>query len=1623
MANDKLRKDVQAEVDVDGKKIKVSIVKLSRICQGDLINVSDMAAVSPINTKDLLTNIKNRYNENEIFTNVGETLIITNPYQIIPGLYTEEKMQSIIDYCKENSVDRYERASPHCFDITMHCIFDLLNQSKNQALVISGESGAGKTECAKLCMKFIVYYFGKKGEEGKKEQSLEDKILACNPVLEAFGNAKTVRNDNSSRFGKYIKIFIKVEDRQIVGAYMETYLLEKSRVVSLAPGERNYHIFYQVLAGINELIKTKFDYKHIYEYCAKKRLKLSDETKKYIENNLTEESIKKIFNMKQLKQIKYEDFNYLKNDVYTVPTIDDVFNFYECLEGMIGTGFEEKEINYVIKLVVCLLFMGNIDFQPDQTGDKCTIHPNSVPIQKFVCDMMNIDFKIFDETFLYNVRIIKGETIKSPMPKSQCKAFRDTFTKEIYNRLFGFLVKRMNLTLFDENIRKQVEDDDDIRHIGLLDIFGFECFKENSFEQFCINYANEKLQNLYVEDIFKEIENMFKREDLMDHYNQIEYKDNTIILDAMGKYPDGIFYLLDNECNVAQSDDKLLGRILAQSKKNASIKSSLKNKDKFFIAHTAKDVEYGIKGFCTKNLDEFKLRMRESVDSIKDELLQTMIGNNSGEERHKKEKFLGGKFRSDMDNLAKALGECVRQYIRCLKPNEEKKKNYFVPWFSLIQIKYMGVLDTIRIRQEGYPIKKTYLEWYLKFEDAVDFPGKMFYKDVTEDNPKLPKLKEWCHVIAKKLVPDHNEEMILFGKSLILMRQTCSDTFEKARKKALDSKQKLITILANKFRGVESLRSFHLFYGAIFTLQQNYKLFSYINRMNKVREICKLLQMKSKMNSIKKENENYINKLNLLKNFFLSTNTKIYFNKQYIKLIQTKYTITNYVANFKYKKYLKYKALVRAILERGVEKHIKSDATPAAIMIQKHIRGFLSRVNMGELYESIVRRRKVLREEIRVKKIQKHFRKHFYMEKILKKQKAVDKFIGMIKYHRFYTWFSNIRRNVIIIQRAYKRIYLKRKIIEARLREFTEEEDIKYEDSAFVSSVTLFPERQLESNPNEKGSQATLQKMKNLQKFYDKKLQTLNPTKITQVQFLNHSPYDEPKLHFFAHILDLDAIINLDDIYLAVPWSETVQDVISHNIKQNTPVQLIEVGEFHTTLVNSMGKTFTWGWDGNGQCAFNMDKDKQFLFDDFKNLKNGKKGKSKNFDVGNIDFDNEIETIKTEKEIFEDGEDIYEENQEFSEESFMDFYYLDSPIIIDNFNVRKIECGQDNTMVLTKENKLYVFGSNNYYQLGVLKNKNIYSPMSFQNIIKTQQEIPAVDIKSDITSMKFSGKNALLLNEAGNLIILSCFKAGVLGSEGLHRSPTEILVPNVKFSQIECGKDFCLLISTSGLLYSFGSNQFGQLGHGDTEPRTYPTVVKYFLEMKKRVDQISCGFKHCACKSNNKIYSWGCNSNGQLGTGNTKPIYSPNLNDIKYSKVKYNFLQVSCGFRSTVFLTETRQLYWCGTCGDIQQQLEPIEFLYNIKIPELFNYDNHVIVKINHTWSKTMSILYATVAEVGPLKHKLNNPNKINKILNSLTNKWTYKDLFPPRGEDLDNYIAEKHIIKDVKKTSKKKNI
>jgi hypothetical protein len=284
---------------------------------------------------------------------------------------------------------------------------------------------------------------------------------------------------------------------------------------------------------------------------------------------------------------------------------------------------------------------------------------------------------------------------------------------------------------------------------------------------------------------------------------------------------------------------------------------------------------------------------------------------------------------------------------------------------------------------------------------------------------------------------------------------------------------------------------FFNFYDAIFTLQQNYKLFAYINKMNKIREITKILQKKSKINQIQNYSKNFMEKIHKIKNFVNVSYFKHKQNKNYIKLLQTKFVIKNYVSQFKQQKYLKYRKSVKNLIEKRILNYINKQFEPFVIKIQKFFRSFHTKIKMGEIYENIKKRRSILKEEIQCKRIQKFFRRHYYMNSILIKQKAVDKFIGLFKIKKFRNWFLNVRNKVRIIQGAYKKRYLMRHIISTRLKEFTEEEDNKYEEANENILNTFFPERINENNENNNENN------ENYSNYY-----------------LNHSPYDEPKLNF-----------------------------------------------------------------------------------------------------------------------------------------------------------------------------------------------------------------------------------------------------------------------------------------------------------------------------------------------------------------------------------------------------------------------------------------------------------------------------------------------------------------------------
>ena len=477
------------------------------IINGEKINVDDMAATKDINEVDILYNLKNRLNEDKTFTNVGPTLIIVNSYKEMKDDYGPEKIEYFIDKQeKENPELREKITEPHLYEEVLVAIREILKKNcKNQALIALGESGAGKTESIKHSMQCITYYFTKLKEKMKRRENvicssskqnneiikeeipLEKKILDCIPILEAFGNAKTIRNDNSSRFSKYVKIKINKHSNIIEGAEIYVYLLEKSRIAELGSLERNFHIFYFFLKEAeDELLKEFY---------------LTREIKKY--------------------DYLWHDKKY--NQITDIPSIDDKACYKEVMNCFKSTYFTDEEIKEIFKVISAVLLLGNIKFKVE--NNKCILENKD--IYENVCKLLNIESEPLLDAITRKY-IPSEEKYDGPFEYNQIKNFFDSLAKELYNRLFLWIVKKLNKTL---DIKK---NEDDIKYIGLLDIFGFECFKKehNSIEQLCFNYTNERLQQLYNKNIFENNKDEFRREGLEDKLYLLDatYKDNKDVI-------------------------------------------------------------------------------------------------------------------------------------------------------------------------------------------------------------------------------------------------------------------------------------------------------------------------------------------------------------------------------------------------------------------------------------------------------------------------------------------------------------------------------------------------------------------------------------------------------------------------------------------------------------------------------------------------------------------------------------------------------------------------------------------------------------------------------------------------------------------------------------------------------------------------------------------------------------------------------------------------------------------------------------------------------------------------------------------------------------------------------------
>nr|GEV34581.1 myosin-6-like isoform X1 [Tanacetum cinerariifolium] len=619
--------------------------------------VDDMTKLAYLHEPGVLQNLKSRYNMDEIYTYTGNILIAVNPFKRIPHLYDKHMM------------GQYKGAalgelSPHPYAIADASYRQMVNEGISQSILVSGESGAGKTESTKNLMQYLAYMGGRPGAQGQR--SVEQQVLESNPVLEAFGNAKTVRNNNSSRFGKFVEI--QFNDRgKISGAAIRTYLLERSRVCQVSDPERNYHCFYMICAAPPEVLK------------------------KY-----------------KLGQAK--TFHYLnQTNCYELSGVDESKEYHATRKAMDVVGISSNEQEAIFRIVAAILHLGNIEFVKDSEPDSSKPKDDQSKFHlKTAAELFMCDEEALQDSFCKRVIVTRDESIKKSLDPLAAALNRDAMAKIVYTRLFDWIVGRIN-----ESIGQDAES----KHlIGVLDIYGFESFKTNSFEQFCINLTNEKLQQHFNQHVFKMEQEEYTKEEI--DWSYIEFVDNQDILDLIEKKPGGILALLDEACMFPRSTHETFAEKLFQTlKDNKRFSKPKLSNSAFTIDHYAGEVTYQTEFFLDKNKDYVVAEQQALLCASKCSFVAGLFPPQP-EETTKTSKFssLGSRFKQQLQSLLETLSHTEPHYIRCVKPNNLLKPSIFENQNILQQLRCGGVMEAIRISMAGFPTRNPFKEFISRFK-------------------------------------------------------------------------------------------------------------------------------------------------------------------------------------------------------------------------------------------------------------------------------------------------------------------------------------------------------------------------------------------------------------------------------------------------------------------------------------------------------------------------------------------------------------------------------------------------------------------------------------------------------------------------------------------------------------------------------------------------------------------------------------------------------------------------------------------------------------------------------------------------------------------------------------------
>ncbi|CAD8077781.1 unnamed protein product [Paramecium sonneborni] len=1057
----------------------------------------DMVDMEIINDQELLVNLKKRYQLKKIFTYVGPTLLVINPFEACPHLINQETKNKYI----QQAINKENRSTqpPHMYAIGAEAIKCLFENQKNQAIIISGESGAGKTENAKSCMNLItsVKFETPRQSQEKKNSinkfAIEDRILSCNPILEAFGNAKTLRNNNSSRFGKYTKIYISKKDKKIKGAQIYNYLLEKSRICLQGKGERNFHIFYHILKGmpINEL----------------QQLFLSENDQPI-----------------QLNKISYI------NTIQDVDGIDDKKLYDEVNQSYNLLGLESDKSN-IHQIVAAVLHLGDLQFNDATLTDDVPCQIITENKLEYLSKLLQLNIKEISEALILKQRIINKQKIISPVSYNQCIQNRDSWAKELFERLFNWLVCKLNQNILPE---EEFDINNNNTYIGLLDIYGFEVFDKNGFEQLIINYTNERLHQLYIQYVFKGEEIVFKEEGLDKFCQHIKYKDNQALIDCLDKSPLGIFDILDEVCQVGGDDDLLISNIRKKQKDPKYVlQPKMPSTQSFIIVHTARNVEYLIAGFREKNVDEISVLtafyseksgnpLISKLFTVEDKQVQTVT---------KKDKSLSKKIRTQMNDLMKELtNNCDVHFVRCIKPNDLKKPQLLEDDYALQQIRYLGVLDSLKVRKQNYPFRRLHKQFYKQFGEITSNPLFNILEQQSAD------FRELNLQLFQQYFPKLGPELVLFGQKRIFIRIEGMDIIQQVFTEIMVKKSKIALKIQynwHKYLIKKNLKRIHGHY-------QKIKLCNWSKALKAFQNLYYYQLRQSKMKL-------YQNQLDKILQYVYRLQAINYFDKIMNNII----IIQRQIQKWLFLKRIKKLVLVKYNINYIIDNTWQSIRLKKVLVIQSFFRGQrVRRIHKNVVIKS-QQARLNKRNELAAIRIQKRIKGIQVREHIRKLNKAAFKIQGFVKMKWLSTTFKQIRMSTRKIQKLI-RIYL----IKQRAKNIKKEKYLKPLEEE-IQQIIKIEENDLFGN--------------NINQFsFD--------------QILNQEDDQfRDKGQLFDIIVDLEI---LSDVGCYSPsFAQNYKVLFQQCYKNENIIQSVRVGSFHSIASTNANKLYVWGLNNEGQLG------------------------------------------------------------------------------------------------------------------------------------------------------------------------------------------------------------------------------------------------------------------------------------------------------------------------------------------------------------------------------------------------------------------------------------------------------